>query len=139
MDFRDGNDPSAAPGARVIYPDADNDLAFDPVRQAVVRHSTGEWMRFRITDREDRSFDSAIWDAPGGPFVVQGYVGQIRRAGFGESRAYNITHLRRFAQDGGRPADYPIDNVAAFLNSYPDPFSRSEYTGHVVVIDNRRR
>ena len=95
-------------------------------------------MTFRITDREDRSFESVILDTQGGPFIFQGYVGQGIRAGFGETRAYNIINLMRFAADGPHPVDYPIGSVAAFLNTYPDPFGRWGYTGHIVVIDNRR-
>jgi hypothetical protein len=138
MHFLRGNDPAKAPGAVVIYPVADDNFIFDKERKAVVSRATGEWLTLQIGDREYNDFHSVLMNTPGGPITIAGFVGQTTRSGFGKTRAYNVTAIVNYAQDGPHHVDYSIETIAKFLNAYPDYFGQYEYTNHVVVIDNRK-
>jgi hypothetical protein len=137
MSFRDGN-PANAPGAVLIYPANNPAVVYDDQLDRVSNETTGEWAKFTMSDREEHSFDLVIMNNAQSPITIHGYFGQFYRPDYGQTIAYNITHINMDAAGGSKPIDYPVGNIAEFLNKYPHPYARREHLGHRVLIDNHR-
>jgi hypothetical protein len=136
MHFRDGNDPAKAPGATRIYPDDAANIFYDSANDVVINSANGERMTFRRTGREDYTFDAAVMNNPQSPIIIHGYFGAYDEPGFEPALAYNITHIRISSDNGAQPADYPIEQVASFLQKFPNPYVSAPRSRRVVVIDN---
>jgi hypothetical protein len=137
MSFRDGN-PANAPGAVLIYPADNPAIVYDKQLDRVSNKATGEWAKFTMGDREDSGFHLAIMNNPKSPITVDGYFGSYDSPNYGPTVAYNITHVSALIDQRWKAFDYPIANIADFLNKYPHPYAGSEHIGHRVIIDNHR-
>jgi hypothetical protein len=137
MSFRNGN-PANAPGAVLIYPADNPAIIYDKQLDRVWSKATGEWAKFNLMDREEHAFALVVMNNPKSPIIVSGYFGRFYRPDYGQTIAYNITSISVDAARGSKAFDYPVRDIADFLNKYPHPYAGSEHVGHRVLIDNRR-